>query len=75
MKIILLREKGRSHSIRVLRRTLIVGLLCLSLLTTVGGTFVFQGLTRDTVGGEYPDTVGPVRNLRISPASSGHEAQ
>ncbi len=47
MKIILLREKGRSHSIRVLRRTLIVGLLCLSLLTTVGGTFVFQGLTRD----------------------------
>ncbi len=47
MKIILLREKGRSHSIRVLRRTLIVGLLCLSLLTTLGGRFVFQGLTRE----------------------------
>ena len=47
MKIILLREKGRSHSIRVLRRTLIVGLLCLSLLTTLGGIFVFQGLTRE----------------------------
>ncbi len=47
MKIILLREKGRSHSIRVLRRTLIVGLVCLSLLTTLGGIFVFQGLTRE----------------------------
>ena len=47
MKIILLREKGRSHSIRVLRRTLIVGLVCLSLLTTIGGIFVFEGLTRE----------------------------
>ena len=47
MKIILLREKGRSHSIRVLRRTLIVGLVCFSLLTTLGGIFVFQGLTRE----------------------------
>ncbi len=47
MKIILLREKGRSHSIRVLRRTVIVSLISLSLLTTAGGVFVFQGLTRD----------------------------
>ncbi|MFB3105319.1 MAG: M23 family metallopeptidase [Pseudomonadales bacterium] len=47
MKVILLREKGRSHSIGVLRRTLIVGLVCLSLLTTFGGIFVFQGLTRE----------------------------
>lgn len=47
MKIILLREKGRSHSFRVLRRTLIVGLVCFSLLTTLGGIFVFQGLTRE----------------------------
>ena len=47
MKIILLREKGRSHSIRVLRRTVVVSLISLSLLTTAGGIFVFQGLTRE----------------------------
>ncbi|MCZ6619495.1 MAG: M23 family metallopeptidase [Gammaproteobacteria bacterium] len=49
MKIILLREKGRSHSIRILRRTLIVSMLCLSLLATVAGVFVFHGLTREVV--------------------------
>lgn len=47
MKIILLREKGRSHSIRVLRRTLIVSFLSFSILISVGGIFVYQGLTRD----------------------------
>ncbi len=54
MKIILLREKGRSHSVRILRRTVIVGLMCLSLVTTVGGIYVFQGLTREVADEQFP---------------------